>query len=173
MAPNLSQSAPCAFANVRRASRAISHLYDQVLVPTQLKSTQYVILRAIDERGEVAHCDLARELGASIETLSRRLASARRSGLLQVHAGGKNRRVYSLTPEGKLVLEEATKYWENAQRRLQHTLGENDWKLLADFSDRLAVAAIRAESLALANGASFADVAQAMSCYSNALIKMP
>lgn len=164
--PSLSQVAPCACANVRRASRAISHLYDQVLVPTQLKSTQFMILRAIDEFGEVAHCDLARELGASIETLSRRLASARRSGLLQVHAGDKNRRIYSLTPKGKLVLEDASLYWENAQRRLQHTLGERDWKLLADFSDRLTIAAARAESLALVNSA-----AHGAGCHSNALIK--
>lgn len=164
---------PCACASVRRASRAISHLYDQVLVPTQLKSTQYMILRAIDHHDELAHCDLARELGASIETLSRRLASARRSGLLKVHTGDKNRRLYSLTPKGKFALEEATRYWENAQRRLQHSLGERDWQLLADFSDRLASAALRAESLALTNGAAFAGAAHGTSCYSNALIKIP
>lgn len=173
MMPSFFRATSCACTSVRRASRAISHLYDQVLVPTQLKSTQYMILRAIHERGEIAHCDLARELGASVETLSRRLAGARRAGLLQVHTGSKNRRVYSLTSQGKLVLEEATLYWENAQRRLQHSLGDRDWGLLAEFNDRLAAAALRAESLAVANGAAHAGIAQTMdgSCYSNAFIK--
>ncbi|MGH9586905.1 MAG: MarR family winged helix-turn-helix transcriptional regulator [Acidobacteriaceae bacterium] len=147
-----SLSASCACSNIRRANRAISHLYDQVLVPTRLKSTQFMVLRAIAEAGEIAHCDLAAELMASVETLSRRLAGARRAGLVQVHGGQHNKRMYSLTAKGRCALEEAIPYWQNAQMRLRRSLGSNDWKLLDSFTQRLAVAAIRAESLPLSNG---------------------
>lgn len=150
--PALIGSTPCACSNIRRANRAVCHLYDQVLIPTRLKSTQFMILRAIAEAGEIAHCDLAGELMASVETLSRRLASARRAGLVHVHAGQHNKRMYSLTAKGQCALEEAIPYWENAQLRLRHTLGNDDWKLLDNFTHRLAEAAIRAESLPLSNG---------------------
>lgn len=129
-----------------------------MLVPTELKSTQFMILESIGERGEVAHCDLAADLAASVETLSRRLASARRAGLVQAHAGERNRRVYKLTPKGKRVLEEARPYWQKAQLRLRSTLGESDWRLLFDFTRRVADAAIRAESLHLPNGNGHAEV---------------
>lgn len=111
-----------------------------------------MILRAIAESGEIAHCDLADELVASVETLSRRLASARRAGLVQVHTGQHNKRMYSLTPKGICALQEATPFWENAQTRLRRSLGEEDWLLLDGFTRRVAQAAIRAESLHLSNG---------------------
>lgn len=142
----------CACSSVRRANRAICHLYDQVLVPTRLKSTQFMVLRAIAKAGEIAHCDLANELLASVETLSRRLANARRLGLVQVHAGQHNKRMYSLTTKGQCALEEASPYWQNAEMRLRRSLGNEDWKLLDSFTRRLAEAALRAESLPLSNG---------------------
>lgn len=147
-----STSCACACAGARRVGRAVTHLYDQVLVPTGLKATQFMILRAIAEAGEIAHCDLAAELAASVETLSRRLASARQSGLVRVRGGQHNRRLYSLTPKGIQLLEQATPYWEKAQLRLQRVLGESDWRLLMNFSRRLADAAMEAEVLPIPNG---------------------
>ena len=143
----------CACVSIRRASRAICHLYDLVLGPTQLKATQFNILRTIDESGEIAHCDLATDIAASVETLSRRLANARKCGWVRMQVGKNGRRLYSLTPKGKRVLDEAFPYWERAQFRLRQTLGEADWQLLASFTERLTSAAIRAETLRSLNGA--------------------
>ncbi len=142
----------CACVNVRRASRAICHLYDLVLGPTQLKVTQLIILQTIEESGEIAHCELARDIAASVETLSRRLGNARKAGLVRMQIGGHGRRLYSLTPKGKHVLEEVIPYWERAQLRLRRTLGEQDWQLLASFTERLTMAAIQAESIPCSNG---------------------
>ena len=111
-----------------------------------------MILRAIAEAGEIAQCDLASELMASVETLSRRLANARRTGLVQVHGGQHNKRMYNLTTKGKRALEEAIPYWQNAQMRLRSSLSNEDWRLLDSFTHRLAEAAIRAEALPLSNG---------------------
>jgi DNA-binding MarR family transcriptional regulator len=142
----------CACSNFRRATRAVSHLYDLVLAPMHLKASQFMILQAIGASGSIAHCDLAREFAASVETLSRRLASARRAGLVHMKVGDRYKRVYSLTLEGQQLLEEATPLWDRAQYRLRHALGEEDWQLLASFAERVTAAAIRAESMPLSNG---------------------
>lgn len=54
------RSTICACTALRRANRTVCHLYDQVLAPTGLKATQFMILQVIAETGEIAQCDLAR-----------------------------------------------------------------------------------------------------------------
>jgi DNA-binding MarR family transcriptional regulator len=143
---------PCACANLRRASRAVCHLYDLVLAPARLNAGQFMILRSIAERGEVAQCDLAIEFAASIETMSRRLAGLRRSGLATMHHGPHHKRIYSVTTKGQQRLDEALPYWEAAQMRLQRMLEEPDWRQIFAFSERLTAAAIQAETKPLVNG---------------------
>lgn len=116
-----------------------------------MKATQFMILQAIAEAGEIAQCDLARDLAASAETLCRRLASARRAGLVVRHAGDRRKQVYRLTAKGRKLLDEALPYWERAQERLQASFDGPDWEMLASFTERLTAAAIRAESLPVSN----------------------
>lgn len=142
----------CACASLRRANRAVSHLYDLVLAPVRLKSTQYIILQAIGQAGEIAHCELARHFVASEENFSRRLASARAAGWVRMKVGKRYRRVYCLSDEGRKILEIATPYWERAQERMRRELGEEEWAILADFAERVTQAAIRAELAPLRNG---------------------
>lgn len=142
----------CACASLRRSSRAICHLYDLVLAPTRLKFTQFIILHAIGEAGEIAHCDLARYFVASEETFSRRLASARKSGWIEMKIGNRSRRVYRLTENGRALLKVATPYWQRAQQRMRRELGESDWNELSAFSDRVTQAALRAEQARSTNG---------------------
>lgn len=142
----------CACASLRRASRAVCHLYDLVLAPTGLKATQFIILNVIFESRAIAHCDLARMFAASEETFSRRLGSARKSGWVRMTVDARRRRVYSLTEEGRMVMERAAPYWERAQARMRRELGELDWSLLGGFADRLTQAAIRAEVAPSRNG---------------------
>ena len=135
----------CTCAGLRRASRAISHLYNLVLAPTGLRISQFLILLEIAKTGESAHCDLARLFAASEETFSRRLASARKAGWVQMKIDTRRRRVYSLTEAGRSLLLLATPYWERAQERLMRQLGDNDWNLLAVLVERVTNAAIAAE----------------------------
>ncbi|MFZ0632991.1 MAG: MarR family winged helix-turn-helix transcriptional regulator [Acidobacteriaceae bacterium] len=151
MLTTLSVSFP-ACASLRRASRAVCHLYDLVLAPTGLKSTQFIILQAIADAGEIAHCDLARTFAASEETFSRRLASARASGWVRMKLGERSRRVYCLTERGQMVLESAQPYWERAEDRLRRELGESDWSELSAFCKRVTGAAIHAEDAPVRNG---------------------
>jgi DNA-binding MarR family transcriptional regulator len=143
---------PCACASLRRASRAVCHLYDLVLAPARINAGQFMILRSIAERGEVAQCDLAIEFAASIETMSRRLAGLRRLGLTVMHHGPHHKRIYSVTAKGQQRLDEAMPYWEAAQMRLQRMLEETDWRQIFALSERLTAAAIQAETKPLTNG---------------------
>lgn len=135
----------CACASLRRASRAISHLYDLVLAPTGLRISQFLILLEIAKAGESAHCELARRFAASEETFSRRLASARKAGWVQMKIDARRRRVYSLTEAGRSLLLLAMPYWERAQERLLRQLGERDLNFLTDLIERVTCAAIAAE----------------------------
>ncbi|MGC2618322.1 MAG: hypothetical protein WA414_04720 [Acidobacteriaceae bacterium] len=142
----------CACASLRRSSRAVCHLYDLVLAPTGLKLTQFIMLHVIGEAGEIAHCELARHFVASEETFSRRLASARRAGWVEMKLGERNRRVYCLTDRGRALLQAATPYWQRAQARMRRELGELDWETLGAFADRVTQAALRAEQARSTNG---------------------
>lgn len=142
----------CACGGLRRASRAVTQLYDLVLMPTGLKTTQFIALRAIEEAGEIAQCDFAREYAVAVETLSRRFASLRRKGLVEVRIGANHcERIYRLTEKGRQCLNDALPYWIRAQERLRNTLGEEFWGLLFKLSDRIYDAAQEAAVLRTKN----------------------
>jgi DNA-binding MarR family transcriptional regulator len=136
----------CAFAGLRRANRAVCHLYDLVLAPAQLKVTQFTMLRNIALAGEIAHCDLARKAGGSEEAFSRRLAAARKSGWVSMRIGTRRRRMYRISEKGEQILREATPFWERAQDRLRRELGDAGWQTMLQLAVLVAEAAMRAES---------------------------
>ena len=132
---------------IRRASRAVTHLYELVLSPSGLKATQFVILQAIAEAGEMTQAQLAEQYGISPETLSRRLATLRRAGL--VEAGRPSRlgggRSYRLTAAGRKKLEVALPYWRRAQERLRSAISVPVWENALVAADQIVIAARHAE----------------------------
>ena len=145
-----STSCPCAVT--RRASRAITQLYDMVLAPTGMKSTQFVILRILADQGVVPQWRLAAENAVAVETLSRRLAALRNKGLVSLEiSGSRGEHLYSLTPVGREALEAARPYWERANSRLEQVVGPEELKSLVSCVDRLAAAAHEALALKTRN----------------------
>ena len=110
-----------------------------------------MILKSIDEAGEIAQCQYAREFGIAVETLSRRFASLRRKGWIEMRVGQHAEHVYALTDKGHQVLFQALPYWERAQQRLRTALGESDWRSLQDLCDRTSRAARQAEQFRTKN----------------------
>lgn len=142
------QNAPSAFAALRTASRAITQFYDLVLAPTGLKGTQFVILQAIHEAGEVAQCDFARDFAIAVPTLSRRFGGLRRKDYIQIRRGDRHgERIYSLTEKGAETYKNALPYWERAQYRLRTAMGEDSWTQMMELADRIRQAAVDAEQL--------------------------
>ena len=147
----LLMSDPC--AALRRATRAVTHLYDLVLSPTGLKATQFVLLHAIHQRGEIAQWRLADEHGVGVDTLSRRLAVLRNDGLITFRIGVERpgEKLYRLTALGETRWRESLPAWERAQERLQKVLGIEQWNLLLKITSQVAAEARRAETARLVN----------------------
>ena len=121
----------CACFNFRKASRAVTQLFDDALQPTGLRSTQLVILIAAAVFDSAAVSRLARELVMDRSTLTRNLRPLERRGLLELVPGKDVRtRLVVLTPSGKQQLAEALPIWEAAQQRFQEQLGQARWEQL-------------------------------------------
>lgn len=123
MAPVI-QPSPCICVNLRRASRAITELYDRALAPSGLKVTQYALLRAVFRAGTVTITDLAERVALDRTTLSRNLAPLQRRGLVRVSSGADKRvRQVSLAPGGQRAMERALPLWQQAQAQVRERLG--------------------------------------------------
>lgn len=137
------ESCPC-FA-LRKASRAVTQLFDEALRPVGLHATQFSLLVALRLLDGVRVCDLAAEVVTDATTLSRNLGLLRRRGLVTVAAGGDRRgRTVHLTVAGHAALNRALPVWEATYRRLETALAEPEGaRLLAglDGLTRLAVGA--------------------------------
>ena len=132
----------CVCSLTRRAARSVTQLYDVVLAPIAMKATQFILLRAISEAGRIAQWKLSKDLSIAVETLTRRLATMRRAGWVELQSGADRREhLYSATPLGRQQLESALPYWYRAQDRLREQLGDEAWKETQACLDRLAIAA--------------------------------
>ena len=137
---------PCACANIRRAARAVTRLYDQELFGAGLEATQFTIIMALSRTGEVSQGILGDFLGLDSTTLSRSLRPLLREGWIRSKPGDDRReKRLDLTPEGRLKYKELLPKWERAQERLKQTMTDESWdqmqRTLADVSK----AAIRAQ----------------------------
>lgn len=127
----------CASFNLRRASRAVSQMFDETLQPSGLRSTQVVLLLELARHGSMVMSRLANELMVSPSTLSRNLRPLARDGLLTISGRtGRNKEV-SLTPKGQKVLSDATPHWRRAQERFLSQVGADTWDSFLDDLNRM------------------------------------
>lgn len=133
---------PCACANLRRAARAVTKLYNQELRPTGLEATQFVLLMALNSIGETTQGKLGRLLSLDSTSLTRMLALPTNRGWIAEKPGvDRRQRLLHLTPDGKQKLDSSRPAWERAQRKLQRRLGEPAWTQLKPLLADLASAA--------------------------------
>lgn len=127
----------CACFNFRKASRAVTQLYEEILQPSGLLGTQFTLLVAISLAGSVTITRLAQELVMDRTTLTRNLKPLKRQGLIEIEPGQDQRtRVVMLTDKGRKALAKAIPLWEQAQAHVVQGLGQNRWStLLSDLSD--------------------------------------
>ena len=135
--PNAAQlaeiEATCACSNVRKAARAVTQLFDEVLQPTGLRSTQFTLLVAVALSGEAPVTQLAETLVMDRTTLARNLKPLEIQGLLTIGEGTDRRRhLVRLTERSRQVLASALPLWEQAQHQVITRLGEKQWQALQD-----------------------------------------
>ncbi|MGH8718300.1 MAG: MarR family winged helix-turn-helix transcriptional regulator, partial [Burkholderiales bacterium] len=98
----------CVCGGVRRAARAITQLYDDILRPSGLRITQFGILGATMAMSPITLTRLARATVTDRTTLTRNLKLLEQQGLIRIDAGGDRReREISITREGAEALRKA------------------------------------------------------------------
>jgi DNA-binding MarR family transcriptional regulator len=139
-----------ALAQVRRANRSISRLYNLVLSSCGLTATQYVLLQSIAATREISQLQLSERLSVASATLSRRLSGLKKKGLVDLRLGAHGSRIYALTPAGHALLASTSCQWQSAQYRLRSALGEKDWQVFISICDRVCEAAKEAVTMRVA-----------------------
>jgi len=120
----------CNVSAAKKAARRLCLMYDTVLAPTGLKSTQYGILSELNSRGAALPTvrELAEELVMDRSTLGQNLRPLERDGLVTLLTDPKDRRnrLIALTRSGLGKFKEAAKYWKIAQDRFEAIFGEQE-----------------------------------------------
>ncbi|MFN6461226.1 MAG: MarR family winged helix-turn-helix transcriptional regulator [Nostoc sp. DedVER02] len=134
-------AATCTCFNLRKASRTVTQLFDEILQPSGVLANQFTLLTAINLSGSVTITRLAQELVMDRTTLTRNLKPLEKQGLLQIQPGQDQRmRVISLTDKGQAALAKALPLWEVAQTRVLEQLGQERWStLLSGLSDTVSL----------------------------------
>jgi DNA-binding MarR family transcriptional regulator len=133
----------CACANLRKAARAVTQVFDETLAPSGLRATQFTLLVTSRLMGESTINELAERMATDRTTLSRNLKPLVRNGLLEVRPGEDGRtRLVRLTPAGEQALEEAYPLWQQAQQETVSALGEERYEaLLGDVAQVVSLVA--------------------------------
>ncbi len=121
---------PCACASIRRASRAVTQLYDHWLRSDGIEGPQFALLAMLERLGDANQTTLGQRFDLDKTTLSRNLKLLTRKGWIAIVAGAdaRERRV-TLTPAGRQRLAAARPSWQKAQAHLRVALNEHDWEV--------------------------------------------
>jgi DNA-binding MarR family transcriptional regulator len=131
----------CACFNVRKAARAITQLYDDVLRPSGLRVTQFSILAVTKRLGPVTVTRLAEETVTDRTTLTRNLKVLSQQKLVRIVPGDDRReREVSLTDRGRAAVAQAYPMWKDVQAQVAQRLGRERFRrLLSDLRTTVAL----------------------------------
>jgi DNA-binding MarR family transcriptional regulator len=128
--PQSLRELPCACASMRRATRAVTRLYDHELRGTDLRATQFTLLQAAHVAGKLTQGQLGSLLSLDSTTLTRSLQPLIDSGWVKSERGEDRRERYvRLTASGERKFQDALPAWHRAQNAFKRTIGK-DWDRL-------------------------------------------
>jgi DNA-binding MarR family transcriptional regulator len=125
-------------ANLRRASRALTQLYEDALRPQGLRATQFTILQALSLAGQVTQGVLGQILAMDSTTLTRTLDIMERRDWIAKRRG-KDRREWQirLSKGGEAQLQRALPAWRSVQHRVHTQLGNEAWETLFNVTNKV------------------------------------
>jgi len=111
---------------IRKAARRISRLYDNLLQPTGLRITQFLVLAMLAEVGRATVNGLGERLDLERTAMGKTLGPLERDGLVRIVPSRTDGRVrvVTLTREGRRAFVEVRPLWREAQQRLAALNGE-------------------------------------------------
>lgn len=128
--PSAMKTAPgqCNVTALRKASRRISQLYDTILAPSGLRSTQRTILAQIQRHGASTMGDLAEALVLDRSALAHNLKPLERDGLIEIVVDNEDRRSrrVKITKRGLAKLNVSVEGWQTAQRCFETAVGSKE-----------------------------------------------
>ena len=138
---------PCLCANLRRAARALTQIYDEALRPVGLRGPQFTILQTLSIAGEITQGRMAQILAIDSTTLTRTLAIMERQGWI-ARREGEDRREWriQLSKAGRSKFERALPYWQKAQALIKKKLGERAWSDAMKFTNEITRAVVAQRS---------------------------
>jgi DNA-binding MarR family transcriptional regulator len=117
-------SPACACGRLRRATRALTQLYDDAMAPVGLRVTQFSLLRTLARDGPLRISELAERQLLDRTALSRNLDPLVDHGYIEIIRGDDARtREVALTRNGKAALKRAEPCWTQAQKIVAKRLG--------------------------------------------------
>ena len=130
--PTPSQVSGCVGFRLRKLTRRVSQVYDQMLSPLDLTGTQFSLLSNLASHPDLSIGDLADQLMMDPTTLTRTLRPLERRKLVGVVASrdDRRRRGVALTAAGQALFREAVPLWRKAQARIAEVMGERGFETL-------------------------------------------
>jgi len=127
---------PCLCANLRRAARALSQIYEEALRTAGLRGSQFTILQTLSLAGELTQGQMAHWLAMDSTTLTRTLAIMERQKWIARRRGADRREWrFQLSQAGRTKFARALPQWEKAQALVRKKLGERRWDEAMRFSN--------------------------------------
>jgi DNA-binding MarR family transcriptional regulator len=110
----------CYCTQFRRASNALTQIYDAALKPVGLRITQFSLLRSLARLGQATSTQVAAELSLDRTTISRNVKLLIDAGWVDmVEADDKRERILTLTRAGQKMIADALPYFKKAQQQVE------------------------------------------------------
>ena len=121
----------CSCFNLRRATRAVTQIFDRLLEPAGLRATQFTLLVSMASTAAPTLTDMAHSLVMDRTTLTRNLKPLEKMGFIESSVPrDKRSKAYSLTAKGRAALSEGIPLWQKAQSKVISALGQDHYQLL-------------------------------------------
>jgi DNA-binding MarR family transcriptional regulator len=128
----------CVCFQLRKASRAITKLYDAALLPSGIRSTQFALLVAIAKKDRITISSLGKLLVIDTTTLSRSLRKLEKAKYIKIIEGADGReRLVRLSPNGVAVLQKSLPYWKKIQDQVVSELIRPNWGKIQKSLDKI------------------------------------
>lgn len=132
------QPSICNCINLRRASQALTEVYDEYLKPSGLKISQFSVLKHIKKLEPVSVSELALKMRLDRTTLVRNLKSMEERGFISdISIKGTRNRQLKLTESGLGIFETGEQLWLEAQSFLEQYLGIDDMNTLTGLLSKI------------------------------------
>ena len=129
---------PCYCLNMRRASRAVTQLYDEILKTSGLTVAQLALLSNLEVVEQTTINELAKILRVDRTTLNRNMRPLVDASFIEINPGTDSRtRQIKLTQAGKAVVATGMALWREAQGTMKEYLGQEELAALKRLLSKL------------------------------------